>query len=47
MCQSFGTMGLAKAEAEINAHEQDSAYLLFLLKSNLLQLKRLLTLLKV
>ena len=25
MCQSFGTMGLAKAEAEINAHEQDSA----------------------
>ena len=25
MCQSFVTMGLAKAEAEINAHEQDSA----------------------
>lgn len=24
MCQSFGNMGLAKAESEINAHEQNS-----------------------
>lgn len=25
MCQSFGNMGLSKAEAEINAHEQNNA----------------------
>ena len=25
MCQSFGAMGYAKAEQEINAHEKDSA----------------------
>ena len=46
MCQSFGNMGLSKAEAEINAHEQNNASSLRL-KSSLLQQKHLLTSLKL